>query len=574
VHIAAHKLRAGGLEEPVQLHGEMEYNALRNNGLYAYIAETNGPLAEEAADPAGALADIRSGRWSPADTSRYESAPVRRMHARLRAAGMEMHYNADGLSVQWAAEEGLQLPVAMRHPWISWKTISRIPENPQDPLWREVQRLAKRLSSLLESEAPTTLVGGATQALQEALDRYFHGLIRHEDVIPRGRRRFTGRGVIVPGAERGLDEVGIPTAMAWTLFGPLLEPEVDAQDVVARSDPARIALDAEMARRWIIVNRAPTLADSTVVAFRPVRVDHAAIELHPLACRWLNGDFDGDQVGVYLPISPAGQEETGQRVSIAGHLARHPALLETLLPNHEAVWGLASLSLRDAGRAEIREVLGEEVAASKGYLTAADLYGVLRRILQTRGPTKTGRIAEALLDAGLAEATRQGASMDLFGLSDDGLFPAANTPIRREEASELLASSTDFDGKLGPQLLAVKSGARGTVDQLANLTHSRVVAGTETGASQLRGLDEWTHMRLALDVRRHLDTIVNGIESVAGDYNAGQRSQGYNLLARAARAESPGVVFAAAAETGEVDPLTDLDARLTVGLPVEPPRDV
>jgi hypothetical protein len=574
VHIAADKLRAGGLDEPVQLHGEMEYNALRNNGLYAYIAETNGPMAEQVADPARALADIRSARWTPGETSTYEAAPLRRIRSRLEAAGIEVCLDSRGLSVGWAAEGGFSLPVAMRHPWISWKTVSGIRENPEDPAWRQVHRLTKRLSSLLDSDAPTTLVGAAKQALQEALDRYFHGLIRHEDVIPRGRRRFTGRGVIVPGAGRSLDQAGIPDEMAWTLFGPLVEPKVGAEDVAARSNRARAALEAEMARRWVIVNRAPTLADSTMIAFRPVRVDHAAVELHPLACRWLSGDFDGDQVGIYLPVSAAAQKETGERISIAGHLTRHPALLETLLPSHEALWGLASLSLRDAGRAELRDMLGADPPTPEGYLTAAGLYEVLRHVLASKGPVETAAIAEALLDAGLAEATRRGASLDLFALSDAGIVPSGDARLRRSEASELIASSTDFGGRLGPQLLAVKSAARGTVDQLVNLTHSRLVAGREASASQLSGLDELAHMRLALDVRRHLDTIVNGIESVAGDYNATQRSSGYNVLARAARTESPGVVFAAAAETGEVDPLTDLDARLTVGLPIEPPRNM
>jgi hypothetical protein len=34
------------------------------------------------------------------------------------------------------------------------------------------------------------------------------------------------------------------------------------------------------------------------------------------------------------------------------------------------------------------------------------------------------------------------------------------------------------------------------------------------------------------------------------------------------RAKHPGVVFARAAATGEVDPLADVDSRLFIGLPV------
>ena len=42
--------------------------------------------------------------------------------------------------------------------------------------------------------------------------------------------------------------------------------------------------------------------------------------------------------------------------------------------------------------------------------------------------------------------------------------------------------------------------------------------------------------------------------------------QSRSVLARAMRAEHPGLVFAHAAATGEIDPLTDLDSRLFVGL--------
>jgi hypothetical protein len=46
-----------------------------------------------------------------------------------------------------------------------------------------------------------------------------------------------------------------------------------------------------------------------------------------------------------------------------------------------------------------------------------------------------------------------------------------------------------------------------------------------------------------------------------------QRSvtKSFSVLARAMRAEHPGLVFAHAAATGEIDPLTDLDSRLFAG---------
>jgi hypothetical protein len=44
------------------------------------------------------------------------------------------------------------------------------------------------------------------------------------------------------------------------------------------------------------------------------------------------------------------------------------------------------------------------------------------------------------------------------------------------------------------------------------------------------------------------------------------RTTGFNVLARSMRSTAPGIVFAAAAR-GEIDPLTNPDSRLFVGLP-------
>ena len=43
-------------------------------------------------------------------------------------------------------------------------------------------------------------------------------------------------------------------------------------------------------------------------------------------------------------------------------------------------------------------------------------------------------------------------------------------------------------------------------------------------------------------------------------------STGFNVFARAMRADRPGLVFARAAKANETDPLTDVDARLFGGL--------
>ena len=127
------------------------------------------------------------------------------------------------------------------------------------------------------------------------------------------------------GANLRLDQVGLPAEIAWKLFGPLVARELgNSDDVRARTARAAEALDALMERSWVIINRAPTLTPTCLLAFHPVRLPDPVTRLHPLVCPLLNADFDGDTASVFLPITAAAQCEAGERLSVAAHLARDP----------------------------------------------------------------------------------------------------------------------------------------------------------------------------------------------------------------------------------------------------------
>ncbi|HNQ44674.1 MAG TPA: DNA-directed RNA polymerase subunit beta', partial [Candidatus Cloacimonadota bacterium] len=59
----------------------------------------------------------------------------------------------------------------------------------------------------------------------------------------------------------------------------------------------------------VLLNRAPTLHRLGIQAFIPVLTDNKAIQLHPMVCVPFNADFDGDQMGVYVPLSLEAQVE-------------------------------------------------------------------------------------------------------------------------------------------------------------------------------------------------------------------------------------------------------------------------
>ena len=53
----------------------------------------------------------------------------------------------------------------------------------------------------------------------------------------------------------------------------------------------------------VLLNRAPTLHRISVQAFQPILTEGKALKLHPLVCTAFNADFDGDQMGIHIPLS-------------------------------------------------------------------------------------------------------------------------------------------------------------------------------------------------------------------------------------------------------------------------------
>jgi hypothetical protein len=143
-----------------------------------------------------------------------------------------------------------------------------------------------------------------------------------------------------------------------------------------------------------------------------------------------------------------------------------------------------------------------------------------------------------------------------------------------EEIEEQIASRTDFDSQdLGPQLLAVKSGARGMLRHLARLCGPRGIVPDVTGKSVVVrhglsfGYTPAEAFACAVPAREGLAQVAIDTTRAAYGISQPRLSGGFNVLARAMRATRPGIVFARAAATSEIDPLTDLDSRLFVGLP-------
>jgi hypothetical protein len=143
----------------------------------------------------------------------------------------------------------------------------------------------------------------------------------------------------------------------------------------------------------------------------------------------------------------------------------------------------------------------------------------------------------------------------------------------QQEVSEWLAAHNDYSRPdLGPQLLAVKSGAWGEIEQLTALLSTQGSVGDLLGGEALirhgyrDGLQAAELYALAPGARESFAQVQRDWIRITQEIRKRNRAQSFHVLARAMRAEQPAIVFAHAASIGEIDPLTDPDSRLFAGL--------
>ncbi|MCB0125852.1 MAG: hypothetical protein KDE58_26535, partial [Caldilineaceae bacterium] len=440
-----------------------------------------------------------------------------------------------------------------------------------------------KLTNLLSGGAPTSLIKQAQQQLRSRVNDYLETLLQPDDLRLRGRALFTGRSVLASGAGLAHDQIGLPEEMAWAFFGPQVATVLGEDAVAQRTFAAEEYLDETISDAWVILHHAPVAEPTALLAFRPVRMLERVVRLPSLACPLLNADFDGDQVAIHLPVTEAGQREARERLSLAGHLTRDPSLLERLTKQDEAIWGLAYHSLTPAGRAEIERVVGIPLAMPDGFLTRRALVQALQPLLAEQGAEVTLTILRNLMQMGFALASTTGFSLSPFvgdslslppapAVDDEALLQRYQTQI-----GEQLLAPAEFDDEVGPYRLGMKSGA----NPEAHLRTLMYILGVPRVATDVQGQTAVVRsgFRNGLtpdDFRKIVPGARTGMGRIWQQWEAHEvvnteqpySVKSFNVLARARRVQHPGVVFAQAAATGEIDPLVDEESRLFVGLPV------
>ena len=561
-----------------QLQGQLEAYALYEAGAYENLREMFNTRAAQHPDAAALQARLAHG-WieqTQAATPQFV-AFVRR----LAAAGIRAELLDQQLRLRFATPDmpSLRLAAPLPHPWLPERMLEEVGIIPELPQYTSLFDVNQRLAQLLSSKAPATLLRPAEALVRQALGDYMRALLGPEELYFQAHSLFSARAVIAPGGEAlRYDQVGLPDEIAWALFGPLLAAETQSSSATAPQASDTHALDRLMARSWVLINRAPSIAAHTFLAFRPVRVDGPCIRLASLACNFLDADFDGDQVAVFLPITAAGQREAGQRLTIAAHLRRDPALIREPRPRMDALLGLAWLSRSAEGRGTIDELAGTAVAAPSGFVTARTVVDAMRVLFERDGAEAALDASERLMHKGFEVARRAGLGIGPF-VGSQQPQPAAPQSTSPEDWKEYTDDMRDWlagyhqydDGDLGALVLACKSQARSNIDQLVRMLGCAGIAQTEHGEERViehglrDGLSPEQLFALVSIGRASIHALYEEWERLSYAIRSRNAPQGYGVLARAMRSNKPGAIFARAAAVGEADPLNDPISRLWVG---------
>lgn len=187
---------------------------------------------------------------------------------------------------------------------------------------------------------------------------YFHSKLmsRAQDVA--------GRGTVVPDVTLGIDEIGVPDNMLWTMYEQFVIrrlvqqgfPPLQAKQMVADKHPAaKEALRRETQERPVLMNRAPTLHRYNIVGARPVPVPGKTFRVNPFVEKLQNMDYDGDALTIHTPVSPAAVAEA-KSMTLSNMLFGDKSKNDLLVfPQHEAIMGIHHATSVDDGNVKPRK---------------------------------------------------------------------------------------------------------------------------------------------------------------------------------------------------------------------------
>jgi DNA-directed RNA polymerase subunit beta' len=221
---------------------------------------------------------------------------------------------------------------------------------------------------------------------------------------------YSGRSVIVVGPDLKINQCGLPKKMALELYKPFVYRELELRGLATTIKMAKELVEQQTGEVWdalehvirehpVLLNRAPTLHRLGIQAFEPVLVEGKAIKIHPLVCAAYNADFDGDQMAVHLPLSPAAQLESHILMMSSRNILSPASGRPLAVPSQDMVIGIYYLTTEN--------FLAK--GAGKTFASAEEVF-----LAHSQGVVATQAPIQVRYTGKLIDLVAQGGSQDLL----------------------------------------------------------------------------------------------------------------------------------------------------------------
>lgn len=349
---------------------------------------------------------------------------------------------------------------------------------------------------------------------------------------------LSARSTVIPNPKLGLDEIGLPSEMAMTIYKPFVVKRLvnmgydplRARDMVEkREEIALKMLEMEATDRPAIMNRAPSLHKFNLQAFKPRLIDGRAVEVNPLIVAGYNMDFDGDTAGIHIPVSEEARREAWEKLMPSKNLFSVTDDVVIHSPSRETVHGVylmttpkgaATITVKnvqelmklfESKKVDVNTavVLNGEVHCVGQYLfdavlpnqlkigpvpiTAKKLKEVLVSVAKTQSSNQAAEIITKIKDLGNHYVTHVGYSVSLNDLRLDTAARDAIIEDAKKKISQVgfIAAANEASKKVKELVkqtpdnrfvdVAHTSGALGKLDSLAQMIGTPVAVEDHKG---------------------------------------------------------------------------------------------
>ncbi len=323
----------------------------------------------------------------------------------------------------------------------SWMVLDYIPVIPPDTrpivqlengrfttsdinsFYRKIIIRNERLKRMMAEFTPEVILNNERRMLQESVDALFDNSSRPKPATSKdkhplksltdhlkgkqglfrqnllGKRvDYSGRSVIVVGPELKMYQAGIPAVMMLQLFKPFIIHELirkfdddgleikpiainikAAEKLILKQDDLIWPIVEKIRKQHpILLNRAPTLHRLGVQAFEPVVIDGKAIRLHPLVTTAFNADFDGDQMGVYVPLSNESIAEARSILLASWHILGPKDGKPVITPTQDMILGTYYISQEIKGAKGEGTIFANALEADRALqLNKVDVHAIV-----------------------------------------------------------------------------------------------------------------------------------------------------------------------------------------------------